>query len=153
MQKKPEEFDELQKSINDDLSCLKTYIDDNRLNINVDKCEFMLLGTYQALRNIPSLQIHINNECLRQVSVAKYLGMYRDENLHWDHHIDTLFKKISSKIGVLRSLRNIVPIDTLKLMYNAIVRPNSIMLKLCMMQPLQRPKHLGYRNCKQEQLD
>ncbi len=50
--KTPEEFDELQKSINDDLSCLKTYFDDNRLSVNVDKCEFMLPGTYQALQNI-----------------------------------------------------------------------------------------------------
>ncbi len=93
--KNPQEFDELQKSINDDLSCLKTYFDDNRLSANVDKCEFMLLGTYQALLKIPSPQIHINNEPLRQVSVAKYLGMYIDENLCWDHHIVTLVKKIS----------------------------------------------------------
>ncbi len=49
--------------------------------------------------------------------------MYIDENLRWDHHIDTFVKKISSKIAILRSLINIVPIDTLKLMYNAIVLP------------------------------
>ncbi len=122
--KQPEEFNELQRSINDDLSCLKTYFDDNRLSVNVDKCEFMLLGTYQALRKIPSPQFHINNEPLRPESVTKYLGMYIDEYLHWDHHIDTLVKKISSKIGILRSWRNIVPIDTLKLMYNAIVLPH-----------------------------
>ncbi len=84
----------------------------------------MLLATYQALQNIPSRQIHINNEPIRQVSVAKYLGMYIHDNLHWDHHIDTHLKKISSKIGILRSLRNIVPIDTLKLMYNASVLPH-----------------------------
>ncbi len=59
--KKREEFDELQKSINDDLSCLKTYFDDNRLSVNVNKYEFMLLGTYKTLRIIPSLHIHINN--------------------------------------------------------------------------------------------
>ncbi len=98
--------------VNDDLSFLETYFDDNRLSVNVDKCEFMLLGTYQALRKIPRPQISINNEPLRQLSVAKHLGMYIDENLRWDHHIDTLVKKISSKIGILRSLINIVPIDT-----------------------------------------
>ncbi len=38
-----EQFDELQKSVNDDLSCLKPYFDDNRFSVNVDKCEFMLL--------------------------------------------------------------------------------------------------------------
>ncbi len=48
--------------------------------------------------------------------------MYIDDNLHWDHHIDTFVKKISSKIGILRCLRNIV--DTLNLMYYAIVLPH-----------------------------
>ncbi len=122
--KNPEEFNELQKSIDDDFSCLKTYFDDNRLCVTVDKCEFMLLGTYQTLQNITNPQIHINNEHLRQVSVAKYLGIYINENLCWDHHIDTLVKKISSKISILRSLRNILPIYTLKLIYNAIVLPH-----------------------------
>ncbi len=87
-----------------------------------------------------------------QVSVAKYLGMYIDENQCWDHHIDTLVKKISPKIGILRYLRNIVPIDALKLMYNAIVLPHFIIPTLCMMQPL-RPIHLGYIDCKHEQLN
>ncbi len=41
--KNAEQFDELQKSVNDDLSCLKPYFDDNRFSVNVDKCEFMLL--------------------------------------------------------------------------------------------------------------
>ncbi len=50
--------------------------------------------------------------------------MYIDENLCWDHHIDTLAKKILSKIGIFRSLRNIVLIDTLNLMYNPIVLPH-----------------------------
>ncbi len=73
---------------NNDLSCLKTYFDDNRLS--------------------PNPQILINSEPLRQVSVAKYLGMYVDENLFWDHHNDTFVKINSSQIRILRSLRNIV---------------------------------------------
>ncbi len=73
---------------------------------------FSLLETYQDLQK------------MSQINVAKYLGIYIDENLRWDHHIDTLVKKISSKIGILRSLRNIVPIDTIRLMYNAIVLPH-----------------------------
>ncbi len=116
------------------------------------ECEFMLLGIYQALEKIPIPQIHINNEPLRQVSVAKYLGMYIDENLHWDHYIDTLIKKILSKIGILRSLRNIVPIDTLKLMYNAIFFPRFNYADVVYDTAL-RLINLGYIDCKHEQLD
>ncbi len=50
--------------------------------------------------------------------------MYIDENLKWDVHIDKIIPKISAKISILRSLRNLVPMDTLTLMYNAIVLPH-----------------------------
>ncbi len=61
--------------------------------INVNLC---YLEPTNLLKHSQPSKIHINNEPLRQVSVAKYFGMYIDENLHWDHHIDTLVKEISS---------------------------------------------------------
>ncbi len=39
-----------------------------------------------------------------------------DSNLKWDDHINAIIPKIPSKIGILRSLRKIVPIETLKLL-------------------------------------
>ncbi len=50
--------------------------------------------------------------------------MLIDSNLKWDDHINSMIPKISAKIGILRSLRNIVPNDTLKQIYNAIVQPH-----------------------------
>ncbi len=59
-----------------------------------------------------------------RLHVAKYVGTYIDKNLKWDVHIDKIIPKISAKLSILRSLRNIVPIDTITLMYNAIVLPH-----------------------------
>ncbi len=84
----------------------------------------MLVGTYQSLAKVPNIRIHINNEPLKQVTVSKYLGMKIESNLKWDDHINGIIPKISSKIGIVRSLRKIVPIETLKLLYNAIVQPH-----------------------------
>ncbi len=50
--------------------------------------------------------------------------MYINVNLKWDVHIDKIIPKISAKISILRSLRKLIPIDTLILMYNAIVLPH-----------------------------
>ncbi len=72
----------------------------------------MLVGTYQSLANIPDIRMHINKEPLKQVTVSKYLGMKIDWNLKWDDHINVIIPKISSKIGILRSLKKIVPIET-----------------------------------------
>ncbi len=84
----------------------------------------MLVGTYQSLAKVPDIRIHINNEPLKQVTASKYLGTKIDSNLKWDDHINAIIPKLSSKIGILRSIRKIVPIETLKLLYNAIVQPN-----------------------------
>ncbi len=123
---KPKDHSTLENNINSDLSGLKLYFDTNRLrlSINVTKCEFMQIGTYQSMVKMPNLMIHINNEPLKKVSITKYLGMYIDENLKWDAHINGMIPKISAKIGILRSLRRIVPIDTLKLLYNAVILPH-----------------------------
>ncbi len=45
---KPENFIKLETNPNSDFSRLKYYFNLNRLSINVAKCEFMLIGTYQA---------------------------------------------------------------------------------------------------------
>ncbi len=50
--------------------------------------------------------------------------MYIDVYLKWDEHINVMIPKISTKIGILRSLRRIVPIDTLNFLYNTIVLPH-----------------------------
>ncbi len=111
-------------SLNNDLCRLKKYFDVNRLNINVAKCVYMLISRHQALQKMLDMRVHIDNEPLKRVSVAKYIGMYIDENLKWNVHIDNIVAKISAKIGVLRSLSKIIPTATLKLFYNASVLPH-----------------------------
>ncbi len=84
----------------------------------------MQIGTYQSIAKMPNLMTHIKNESIKKVSMSEYLGMYIDENLKWDKHINVMIHKISAKIGILRSLRRIVPIHTLQLLYNAILLPH-----------------------------
>ncbi len=120
---KPEDSIKLETNLNSDLSSLKEYFNLRQLSINVAKCEFMLIGTNQALKKILN-NVHINGEPINRVSVTKYVGMYIDGNLKWDVHFDKIIPKISAKISILRSLRKLVPIDTLTLMYDPIVLPH-----------------------------
>ncbi len=45
-----------------------------------------------------------------------------DSNLKWDDHINAIISKFSSKIRMLRCLRKIVLIETLKLLCNTMVQ-------------------------------
>ncbi len=107
---KPDCPEERENNINSNLCKISEYFNINRLSLNVPKCEFMLIGTYQSLAKMPEMPIHINNEPLDKVPISKHLGMFIDSNLKWDDHINNMIPKISAKIGILRSLRNIVPL-------------------------------------------
>ncbi len=105
----PEKFE---NNLNSDLCKISEYFNINRLSLNVPKCEFMLTGTCQILAKMPEMSIHINNEHLDKVTISKYLVMFIDSNLKWDDHITNMIPQISAKIGILRTLRNIVRTDT-----------------------------------------
>ncbi len=64
------------------------------------------------------------NESIPQATKSKHLGMQVENTLRWNAHIDQLVKKLSSKFGILRRLRHIVPPATLLQLYNAIVVPH-----------------------------
>ncbi len=56
---KPEDYKQLESTINNDLYKVKEYFDTNKLSLNVPKCEFMLVGTYQSLAKVPDIRIHL----------------------------------------------------------------------------------------------
>ena len=95
---KPECSAELESNVNSDLCKVKQYFYINILSLNVQKCEFMLIGTYQSIVKMAGVRIHINNEPLKHVSVAMYLGMYVHSNLKWDNHINNIIPKSQPRL-------------------------------------------------------
>jgi hypothetical protein len=58
------------------------------------------------------------------VSIKKVLGI--DDKLNWSEQNEEQYKKISSNINLLRNAKDFVDLDTLKIMYNALVMPHFI---------------------------
>ncbi len=109
---KPECHEDLQNKLKADLNKIKDYLNYNRLSLNIPKCEFMLIGTFQSLVKMPDIHVHIDNEPLNQVTVAEYLGMFIDSNLKKYEHINKFVPNVAAKIGILRTIRKILPIHT-----------------------------------------
>ena len=55
----------------------------------------------------------IDEHCLERAKTYKHLGIDLDENLSWDSHIDNIVKKVSTGLGSIRYIRNLVPHETL----------------------------------------
>ena len=64
----------------------------------------------------------INKEELEQKDTAKYLGIYFDNNLTWNKHIEYINCKLNRGIGVLRKIKKSRQEKTLENIFNAFLK-------------------------------
>ena len=67
--------------------------------------------------------IRMNNNVVLSVFSQKCLGIYLDERLDFDSHVENLCKKICSGIGVLSRIKSLVPKECLLELYKSLVQP------------------------------
>ena len=77
--------------LNRDLESVNYWRCSNKLTLNATKTEFMLIGSRQRLNTLPRPpHLSIGGVPVNQVSTAKFLSIYTDENLSWGSHIEKL---------------------------------------------------------------
>ena len=70
-----------------------------------------------------NVSISINNTSIEQCKVFNYLGIYFDDDLSWNSHINHVIKKVSQSVGIINHLKCILPLRILFMLYNAFVLP------------------------------
>ena len=119
------DLNEIDDYLNKDLKSVNTWLSSNKLTLNLTKTEFLIITSRQRrvyLSDNPSFTI--NNFPIEQVSSTKSLGVSIDENLSWNtRHIETVCKKISSALGLIKRIRDFVPFYTLLNIFNDLVKP------------------------------
>ena len=96
----------------------------NKLQIHPKKTKHMYIGSSFNIKNkIAQNPILINNASVPRTENYTCLGVDIDERLTWEKHIDKTCAKVGAGIGVMRRMKPFVPLETLKLIYNALVQP------------------------------
>ena len=112
--------DSIELNLNEDLASVSEWLTANKLTLNKSTAEFMIMSSRQRLKTLshsPSLKI--DGAPISQVPSTKSLGVYIDESLTWNLHIENISKKIASGIGALERIRPFVPHKTLLFIYNS----------------------------------
>lgn len=91
--------------LNDDLERINTWLNLNKLKINIEKTVFMFLSN-KVNKSENNINVKINNEQLTQVKETKYLGIIIDDQLNFKSNYNYIIKKISKKINFLSRIRN-----------------------------------------------
>ena len=93
--------------MNNELNLVQSWIQANKLSLNIEKTNFMLLSN--SLRVLPN-HIRINDDNLCQVDTTKFLGLHIDKELTWKTHINYLSKILSRNAGILNKLKFFSPV-------------------------------------------
>ena len=78
---------ELQDCMNTELKSLNTWLEVNKLSLNMAKTEFMVIGSRRRLATHGNLDldVFVDNKRIKRVSSSESLGLTIDENLNWSN--------------------------------------------------------------------
>ena len=109
--------------LNADLKRIHDWMCLNKLSLNVDKTESILIGTRSMLSKRKSLNVHISGNRIQSKETVKYLGVLIDQELKWNAHIENLCTRTSKLVNFLGRLRVFINECNLKLIYRTIILP------------------------------
>ena len=118
----------LNEAINSDLTKLDTWLQGNKLSLNVAKTHSMLISSKQKHSSLKGqnkhLKLKIRDNELDVVKKTKYLGLQVDCSLDWKEQIKTVSAKVSRAVGFLKHAKSFLPKETLQTLYTGIVEPH-----------------------------
>ena len=99
--------------VNTELKQVVKWLNLNKLSLNAAKTELIFFHSKRHSLSYDNISIKFNGIKLAPVDHIKYLGMYIDKHLTWDHHISELSKKLSKANGILSKIRYNAPVHSL----------------------------------------
>jgi len=105
--------------MNKELVKINTWLQLNKLSLNLTKTNFMLFKSSRNKIN-KEPKIKIKDNYIIQVNNTKFIGTIIDDQLKWKEHINFVANKISRFTGILCKARHFVTRLLLKSIYYAL---------------------------------
>ena len=104
----------------------------NKLSLNAKKTKYIVIRPPYLKCDLVNLYIKINGVCLDQIGKhtnehsIKFLGVHIDEHLSWKNHLNHINNKISRSLFMLKQVKYLLPTETLKTLYFAMIHPHLV---------------------------
>ena len=112
---------EIAEKSNAAAQAMTTWCDLNGLNLNTKKSLAVEFAPKNKTINY-SVLIKTEDRSIENFDSTKFLGVHLDQKLTWSIHISSLLSKLSSYSFLIRSIRDTVSMDTLRLLYFGLVQ-------------------------------
>ena len=111
-----------ENDINNQLNSVYTWLNANKLVLNISKTKYIIFHTPQ--RSITPPQLHINNIPIVRVQEFDFLGITLNQHMTWKNHIKKVSTKIAKTSGILNKIKNYMPKYILLQLYHSLILPH-----------------------------
>ena len=87
-------------ALQDDITLIATWVTENYLSLNADKCCCMLFSK-KRIHSSPPVSLHVDGRELGMVKQTKYLGILLTSEMSWTPHISAICVKARRLVGLL----------------------------------------------------
>ena len=98
---------------------------DNKMILNPSKTKVLLVTDQRLEKKLDSqiLNLMTLGNSIAQVNSDKLLRLIINSKLNFKEHTDELSRKLAQRIGVLKNIKENLPIRERKLFYNSMIKP------------------------------
>ena len=87
------------------------------------KYNFVIFGSHQKLNRIQDFSVQLEGTCIVKIESFEYLGVTLHQSMSWADHVDAISVKINQRTGLIRRIRNLLPLQTRISLYNSLILP------------------------------
>ena len=109
----------LQMAINEDLKNIEKWFKANKLKLNEDKTECIIIQPPNMTIRFDTTHIKVKNKVLQPAEDVKILGININRNLKWDKHINEIIRNCKYQLRSFRRAIKYINHDEQKLLYNS----------------------------------
>jgi hypothetical protein len=149
---KPEDVDQLLASISTCFIDIKNWMTENKLKLNSDKTEALLVGTRQKIASLTATDLQLDDATVPFSPAVKSLGVFLDSTLSMQTHISFLIKTCFFHLRRIASIRRYLTRDAcaklvVSLIFSRLDYCNSLLagLPASSIQGLQRVQNAAAR--------
>lgn len=107
--------------INAELKLVETWCNSNKLTLNLNKTNYIVLKTHQNRKILQKNCLMVGSNFIHDEKTIKFLGVEIDTQLTWKVHIEKLCAKIRPFVGLLYKCSKYFPRKVLKTIYNSFI--------------------------------
>ena len=114
---------DISDKLTSDLNTIAKWLTNNKLFLNTDKTNVMLIGTGAKLRNMRDnvLSVNVYGKELDHVTNGKCLGVLVDNELRLHCQVNKVIQNVFCKIALIRRLKPYLDFNTLNVLFKSFI--------------------------------